>query len=144
MRTVVILWAASMWAGDIDKIGFMAGCWESAGTVEMWTKPAGGSMLGLSRTVRKGKLTSSEFMTISESAKGLVFEARPGLAASPTKFAVKEISATSVTFENSSHDFPQRVIYRLMKPGELLGRIEGAKGGKTMAVDFPYKRASCE
>ena len=144
MRMVVILWAASMLAGDIDKVGFLAGCWEGSGTVEMWTKPAGGSMLGLSRTVRNGKLAASEFMTISESAEGLVFEARPGLAASSTKFALKDITAISITFENPSHDFPQRVIYRLVKPGELLGRIEGAKGGKTMAVDFPYKRASCE
>jgi hypothetical protein len=144
MRMLLILCAAAAWGGDVDKLAFMAGCWEGSGTLEMWTKPAAGSMLGLSRTVRNGKLASSEFMSISDSAEGLVFEARPRLAASSTKFPAKEVTGTSVTFENATHDFPQRIIYRLVKPGELVGRIEGAKGGKTMAFDFPYKRASCE
>jgi hypothetical protein len=46
-------------------------------------------------------------------------------------------------FENPTHDFPQRVIYR-REGDSLLGRIEGMTNGQQKAVDFPLKRVSCD
>jgi hypothetical protein len=132
-----------LWAGDIDKLTFMAGCWSGPGTVEMWMKPEAGSVLGVGRTVRNGKVVGTEYFSVTERPDGIVMNVQQRLAATTTVFRVKEITATSVTFENPEHDFPQRVIYRLTGPGSLLGRIEGRDKGKERAVDYPMKRASC-
>ena len=54
------------------------------------------------------------------------------------------LSDREVIFENPDHDFPQRVIYRLISDEDLLGRIEGMIDGKERAVDFPLKNIDCE
>ena len=50
---------------------------------------------------------------------------------------------SEVVFENATHDFPQRVIYRKVQGG-LFARIEGVDKGKDKHEEFPYKRVSCE
>ncbi|HJV41052.1 DUF6265 family protein, partial [Caulobacter sp.] len=60
---------------EIDKLAFMAGCWTLTwpnGTKieEQWLAPAGGTMLGMSRSVRDGKLREYEFMRIVPAADG--------------------------------------------------------------------------
>lgn len=107
-------------------------------------KPAAGAMLGMSRTVKGGRMVFHEFMTIDTKADGkLVFTARTGAEAKPVPFTAIRQSDDEVVFENAAHDFPQRVIYRRTGVNGLLGRIEGVEKGKARAVDFPMKRVSC-
>ena len=53
---------------QFEHLSWLAGCWKSPvgepGTVEQWTCIAGGTMLGLSRTVSGGKTVMYEFMRI--------------------------------------------------------------------------------
>ena len=144
MRAILFLCAACLWAGDIDKLSFMSGCWSGPGTYEMWMKPEAGSVMGMGRTVRNGKVVATEYFSVTEQADGIVMNVQLRLAEKTTPFRVKEITATSVTYENPQHDFPQRVIYRLTGPGALLGRIEGVENGKERAIDYPMQRAKCE
>src|SRR5258708_18910733 len=55
---------------SIDRLSFMTGCWAfqsgDSETEEYWTKPSGGAMLGLSRTVRGGKTVFTEYTQIRE------------------------------------------------------------------------------
>ena len=133
-------------AASVSDLAWLAGCWSSrggeAGSEEHWLAPAGGSMLGLSRTVVDGKTVAHEFMQIRETAPGqLAFIARPSGQAEAT-FPLARLGPNEVVFENPSHDFPQRVIYRL-QGDQLQARIEGTKDGKVKGVDFPMDRASC-
>ena len=144
MKAILLLCAASLCAGDIDKLAFMAGCWSGTGTYEMWMKPEGGSVMGMGRTLRNGKTVATEYFFVNEQPDGVVMNVQQRLAEKTTTFRVKEITASSVTFENPQHDFPQRVIYRLTGPGALLGRIEGIEKGKKRAIDYPMQRAKCE
>jgi hypothetical protein len=45
-----------------------------------------------------------------------------------------------VVFENLSHDFPQRVIYRRNADSSITARIEGTVNGEARGRDFPYRR----
>ena len=45
----------------------------------------------------------------------------------------------TVTFENPSHDFPQRISYRRTAAG-IAARIEGLMNGTPRGVDFPFTR----
>ncbi|HWM28264.1 MAG TPA: DUF6265 family protein, partial [Woeseiaceae bacterium] len=132
---------------SVDGLNWMSGCWvsidEEAGSGEQWMLPAGGSMLGMSRTVRDGKTVAFEFLRIAEDNDGsIVLTALPSGQQMAT-FAMLRQSGNEVVFENLQHDFPQRVIYRLTPEGMLVGRIEGTVNGDSRSVDFPMKQMEC-
>ena len=132
----------------INDLAWLKGCWSSnrngRETTEHWMKPAGGTMLGISRTVAEGKTVEFEFMQIRQEANDeIFFVAKPSGQLEAT-FKLIKGSANEAIFENPQHDFPQRVIYRLQGDGSLLGRIEGVSKGKEKSVDFPMTRERCD
>lgn len=132
----------------VNSFGFMTGCWEAklgptTTYTEYWMKPAGGTMLGMARTMRGDRTVFTEFSRIEKRGEDFYYIARigdPKQAATP--FKVVKSSATEVVFENPEHDFPQRIIYR-SAPGGLFARIEGKQNGKERGEDFPLKEISC-
>ena len=126
-------------------LAFLTGCWksESNGRVveEHWLAPAGGSLMGVSRTVVKGKTTEYEFVQIRDLPEGLAYIAKPSNQPE-AKFVATAKADGEITFENPTHDFPQRIRYRLA--GNMLhARVEGSTNGKTRGFDIPYARANC-
>lgn len=147
---ITLLLALPAAAGDDPVAGmkWLSGCWASIdgdpGSGEQWMAPAGRSMLGVSRTVRDGTTVAFEFMRIVENEDGkVVFVALPS-GQQPTTFEMISLSENEVVFENPEHDFPQRVIYRLMSGNRLTGRIEGTVNGTARHVDFPMTKSDCE
>ena len=130
---------------DLSRLDWLAGCWLGAGGVEEhWMKPAGGTMLGMSRTVRQEKTAAFEFLRIHRDVNGDIhFVARPS-GQPEASFKLLKMSEREVIFENPAHDFPQRIIYPLAPDGSLFARIEGVRNGKEAGVDFPMKRAQCQ
>lgn len=133
-------------SADINSLGWLAGCWENAGpstiSEEQWMKPLGGSMIGMSRTVKDGKTRWHEFLQIRQSGDSLVYIADPS-GQNKTVFRAITITADEVVFENPEHDFPQRIIYHLNDDGSLDARIEGVQKGKERVEHFPYARVQC-
>lgn len=129
----------------INQLGWLAGHWrmEKGGRVveEQWMAPAGGVMLGMSRTVSRGKVVEHEFIQIREGPGGaLYFIALPS-GQKEAAFQIKSLSATEAVFENLQHDFPQRITYVHQPDGSLLAAIEGpGKDDKVRRVEFAYKR----
>jgi hypothetical protein len=126
-----------------DDLSWMSGCWmqtKADGFIEEhWTSPAGGTLLGMSRTVRGGKTTEWEFLRIADAGGRLAYVANPSGQAE-NAFPLKSLAPGEVVFEDPKHDFPQRIIYRRNADGSVTARIEGEIGGKVKAVDFPYQR----
>jgi hypothetical protein len=134
-------------ASGIDDLAWLAGCWQAddgeAGSVEQWMAPAGGTMLGMLRTVRDGKTVEHEFMQITTQPDGtLAFIAMPSGQARTT-FVAKTHAPDEVVFENAAHDFPQRVVYRWSAQDRLNARIEGTRAGKSLVIDFPMRHVAC-
>jgi len=132
----------------IDDLAWLSGCWAAAnqesGSGEQWMPPAGGTMLGVSRRVHGGKTVAFEFIRITEQDDGkLVFIASPS-GQETASFSMTSIGDREVIFENPDHDFPQRIIYRLISDQDLLGRVEGTIDGAEKGVDFPMKKIYCE
>ena len=126
----------------------MAGCWENRDPTkgllisEQWMSPAGTSILGMGRTVKNGKTVGFEFMRIEQTPDGISFIARPHENKEETAFRLKSSTQNEVVFENLEHDFPQRVIYKLLGT-KLVGRIEGNQNGKFLGIDFPMNKIKC-
>ena len=132
----------------IESLGWISGCWEQNDAAkkivgsEQWMKPAGGSMIGMSRTVKKGKTVAFEFLRIVQDDTGIFYISKPSQNKEETSFKLVKSGANEAVFENATHDFPQRIIYRLDKTN-LFARIEGTNNGKLMGIDFPMTKAKC-
>ena len=145
---VVIGLMAAQDKPDIARLSWLAGCWDGqSGPVrieEQWNKPAGGTMLGLSRNMKDGKVIFSEFMRINQDQGKIVYTARIGTKAAPTPFELIRMTPDEVVFENPAHPFPQRIRYRREANGSLFARIEGIDKGKPRSEDYPMQRVRCE
>jgi len=132
-------------AAAIARLGWLAGHWrlEKGGRVidEQWMVPAGGVMLGMARTVIKGKLIEYEFLQIREGPGGdLYYVAQPS-GQKEAAFRHLTLTDTEVVFENKEHDFPQRIGYSLKSDGSVVAYIEGpGKNGATAHIEYPYQR----
>ncbi len=134
-------------AAELDALRFMSGCWEvkegALLTEEQWSKPAGETMLGASRITKAGKTVFSEFMRIEKTVDGFAYRARILPGQPGTLFKMIRSTDTEVVFEDPTHDFPQRIIYRKVEGG-LFARIEGIDKGKPRGVDYPMTAVSCK
>ena len=84
----------------------------------------------MSRTTSGGQTLEFEFMRIQQEESGdIYFIAQPS-GQKETRFKLIKAGAREVVFENPTHDFPQRIIYRSESEGLLLGRIEGIRQGE--------------
>ncbi|MCA1602147.1 MAG: DUF6265 family protein [Acidobacteria bacterium] len=131
---------------SLDDLSWLSGCWEgrqgNAIIEEIWSKPAGGSMLGLGRTVKDKRTVSFEFMQFREQNGSLVFLPQPQGGAR-VSFPLKDSLGGKLIFENKEHDFPQRVIYERKAPALLLSAIEGTNKGKESREEFQMRKVRC-
>jgi hypothetical protein len=109
LLTVSIASQAGAVESEIEKVAWLAGCWASdaaePGSEERWMPLAGGTMLGVSRTIEQGKTVAFEFMEIRHLPDGrLAFVAHPS-GQDTTVFTALRVSDTEVVFENPEHDF---------------------------------------
>jgi hypothetical protein len=105
----------------------------------VWLAPRGGVMLAMNRSLRQGA-ADFEFLRIAEVDGKLTYFASPR-GRSPVAFTAVETSAQRVVFENTAHDFPQRIVY--WRDGDaLVARIEGpGPGGKPRGIQWKFVRA---
>lgn len=139
-----LMTSAPIQAADISDLGWLSGCWvQTTGdrvVEEQWLAPAGGLALGVSRTLRGGAVRSYEYMRI-EAVEGVpTFFAMPSGQA-PASFPAVRQTNDEIVFENTTHDFPQQIVYRHTDTG-LHAHISGSMSGETRTITFNYQR--CE
>jgi Domain of unknown function (DUF6265) len=126
---------------DIAELGWMSGDWQTAPAgraqiEEHWTLPAGGSMLGMSRTVAGGKTAEFEYLRIEQRADAIYYVAQPKGRCPATDFKLTRATPQEAVFENPTHDFPRRIIYRKTAVDSLTASIDGGEGTKQMTFNF--------
>lgn len=140
--------AALATSPPVRDLYFMAGCWSydghDAGSMEQWMSPVNGELIGMSRIVSDNKVVAFEYMRIARNKAGeLEFVASPS-GQGTTHFRLVSLGQNEVVFENRGHDYPQRIIYRLIDATHLLGRIEGRTDEGERHVDFPMTKIACD
>jgi hypothetical protein len=97
--------------------------------------------MGIHRDVAQGRTMAFEFLRIEERDGQIVYWSMPDGRSPATPFGLKEVAGTRVVFENTAHDFPQRIIY--WKDGSALrARIEGTVNGKAGSQEWSWAPAS--
>lgn len=129
-------------------LAWLAGCWElkiperKMTVTEHWMTPAGGTMIGMSRTVTDGKTTAFEFLRIIEREGTTIYIAKPSQNNEETEFKLTAHDKTSATFENPSHDFPQLIRYTRTN-NDLQARAEATRNNTTRGFELEFKRINC-
>ena len=128
-------------AAGIADVAWVGGTWLSeptaaggSATEERWTPPAGGAMIGTSRTMRGTSMTAYEFLCIVERDGSLVYNAMPNGRAPATEFVLTSFTRDSATFENPSHDYPKAIKYTRRADGALETAISGAATQRVVTV----------
>ncbi len=130
---------------SIEDLAFISGSWEMDGgsrrVEEHWMKPAGGAMLGMSRTVGggNGKMIEFEFLRIVERADGIYYVAQPN-GGRATDFKLSRVEGEEALFENPEHDFPTAIAYAKKKDGALTATVSGKSGKKIVFSFKPMKK----
>jgi hypothetical protein len=125
----------------ISDLMWLAGDWQTAPggrsqTDEHWTQVAGGSMMGLSRTVAGGRTYEFEYLRIEQRPEGIFYVAHPKARCPGTDFKLTRLTATEAVFENPEHDFPKRIIYRKAADGSLVATVDGGAGNKAITLTY--------
>jgi hypothetical protein len=133
--------------GVMERAAWLSGCWEQrAGgrvTTEMWMPPAGGLMVGGSRTVQDGTVRELEHLRLRVHGDTLVYTAIPS-GQRETDFRSTSVSTDALVFENPTHDFPRRITYRRASPDSVVATVAGpGPGGAMRSFDIAMARASC-
>ena len=93
-------------------------------------------MLGVSRTIADGRTVQFEFMRIQQEEGAVYLMATPS-GQREARFKLTKASAREVVFENPTHDFPQRITYKLEGKDSLVARISGMSKGKEQICRVP-------
>ena len=125
----------------VSDLSWMAGDWQtdSGGRMtsdEHWARPAGGVMIGMSRTVAGDKLISFESLRIEQRGDAIFYVAMVNGGCPATSFKLTRAKGQEAVFENPAHDFPKRIIYRKKSATEMTASIDGGEG--TKSVDFKF------
>lgn len=125
----------------ISDLAWMAGDWQTDPTgrsvsEEHWTRPAGGSMIGVSRTMVGDRMAWFEFFRVEVRGDSIYYVASPQGRCPATDFKLTRLSGQEAVFENPQHDFPKRIIYRKNSSGGLTATIDGGEGTKSEKFEF--------
>jgi hypothetical protein len=139
--TLLLTTHASTQTPTLTDIAWISGDWQTASggrrqIEEHWTQVAGGSMMGVSRTVAGDKTVEFEYLRIEQRADGIFYVAHPKARCPGTDFKLTKASANEAVFENPQHDFPKRIIYRKGEDDSLTANIDGGEGTKAMTFAF--------
>jgi hypothetical protein len=139
--TICLLANLSPQTPTIADLSWISGDWQTASggraqIEEHWTNVAGGSMMGMSRTVAGEKTVEFEYLRIEQRADGVYYVAHPKARCPGTDFKLTKASGTEAVFENPQHDFPKRIIYRKNGDDSLTASIDGGDGTKAMSFAF--------
>jgi hypothetical protein len=130
----------------ITELAWMSGDWQTAPggraqIEEHWTLPAGGTMIGVGRTIAGDKTVEFEFLRIEQRGDDIFYVANPNARCPQTDFKLTNLTAQQVIFENPEHDFPKRVTYRKQSDGSLLASVDGGEGTKSQSFSYlPVKK----
>jgi hypothetical protein len=131
---------------QMSKLAWIAGCWKGGDKTqkeEQWTKLAGGTMLGVGRTIKDGKTITYDFLQIREKGPEILLIAHPDGGAA-VYFKLGTVSDSEAVFENDTIKFPRRIRYQRQADGSLIVAIEGKEEDRQKRYESPMQRVKCD
>ncbi len=134
------------------EFGFLAGDWwgvfEGGCADERWTAPAAGTLMGMSRYTKAGKVEFYEFAAIEAGPNGptlLLRHFKPGLVAweekdRPLAFRLVSQGPREAVFDHDDPARPARITYKRTGADELQVTVEHPGASGHTVEQFDYRR----
>jgi hypothetical protein len=146
MHALIVLIALILQPVPKDLPSWMTGCWagQRGGErfYERWIAADATTLLSVAHTTKGGRMTAFEFLRVTVKDGKVVYIAQPG-GGPPTEFTATSVTADRIVFENPTHDFPKRVIYRRKDANALTASIDGGSDAANRVV-YEMTRQGCE
>lgn len=125
-------WLIGNWANHSDEGNFY----------ENWTRVNDSLFAASSCMTISGDTVFSESVSLTGKGEDLFYivSVPDQNEGQPVSFKLVSGENGEFVFENKTHDFPQRIIYKNPAPDSLHARIEGLINGKFSMQEFPMKR----
>ncbi len=131
---------------DVEDAAWLAGCWAAENgesrSDEVWMAPAGGLMVGMSRSVRGGRATGYESVVLGVRDGRLTYSAHPS-GQQPADFPVARLTDRELRVENPDHDFPRRIDYLRHGGDSIVASVFREVADETPAFSIHYARTPC-
>ena len=126
---------------SVGDLAWMSGRWvsEQGGrwTEEHWSAPRAGTMMGYSWSGEGETIREYEYLRLQAGEDDeIVYLAQPN-GGTGVGFYLSRIAGTSATFENPTHDFPQRIRY--VRNGDVMVATISKMDGSN-AMSWTYRR----
>ena len=119
-------------------IGQWEGIQESGAYHESWEKITEEEFQGRAYMLMKGEIKNVENLKLRSAGDEIYYVAEVGHNPEPVSFKLINSNESLFVFENSNHDFPQKITYE-KKDKALLATIEATENGKIKKVEFRLK-----
>lgn len=125
----------------------LVGRWESIDVkshqIEEWRHSSEGRLQGKGYVLTDGDTTFIEFLTIDIADSIPVYYAQVKDQNHNSSIPFKRSIETkeSIEFSNPEHDFPKKIVYRLLSDTEMQVYIEGPRNNETARITFDFIKA---
>lgn len=130
----------------IDQLKWLLGTWINENgpefSQESWSQENPSTFTGFSFTQVGKETVFAETMALEQKADSLLLTVATANQneKKPVTFKLVSSEKGQFTFENKTHDFPQRIVYTNPVKDSLHAWIEGAENGESKRIDFSYSR----
>lgn len=131
---------------ELEKASWLIGRWQNhsveGNTSEIWEKKNDSTYFGKGYFVAGKDTVSSETISLEQHGNHLFYipTVKDQNAGKPVEFILTSSNSSQLIFENTKHDFPQKISYTQLSNDALLAEISGIVDGKQNAQKFPMKR----
>lgn len=134
--------------GSVDKLPWLTGCWqgkiERDGSMvyETWFAPRGGTLMGVSQTLRDGKTGAWEAMRMYDDGDAMKLWVRPGARGEVT-FSLDSAGVNFVEFAAVEGPVTTKLRYERKSETEVLATLRFIQGESRRGADFLFGRIEC-
>ncbi len=125
----------------VESLMWLVGNWNSENSKlkinESWKRISDKTFEGSGYTysIEKNKIVSSETLRLVEMSGEVFYVAKVASNDLPVAFKLTSCTAETATFENSLHDFPKKLSYKLNQEKNISVFVSGEKG-KGFSIEF--------
>jgi len=130
-NTVSFQWLEGKWEGKIN---------DSMLIFEEWNTSNDKILSGTGGMCVKNDTVFAEKIFILKKDNNYYYRAEVKENEQPVDFAYMQTTNDSIVFENTTHDFPQRIVYYYKTAGKLYAHIDGTIKGKYRKEIFEYDK----
>ena len=152
MATVFIATSCQNKAGNAGKYEKMAtmnwllGNWENkmpeGDLFESWEKVDDSTFVGKSYFIKEKDTLSFESIELLQKGEMLYYvpTVKGQNSDKPVTFKLTTATKKEFTFENPTHDYPQKIVFKKSGPNDLIATISGMQQGKQSSESYPMKK----